>query len=331
MIDARWTVSVVFVMMLALAGSSSTAQEADAKARSEIQDTAKMFDPQVVQEAQAILTKAEQTTHLPVVIETVPSLDGADIEEMAARQARKTGAQGFFVLMSKNDKKFSTLVSRRQLASRLSTAERVTIRDAFAAEFRKGNFDAGLTRGATAIAEALARPTPAAVVNEAREDPSDAPLILQNQVRLTLAGARRVLAAAEAKAAEMKLKMNIAIVDDGGHLITFARMEGGRPASVATAMTKAITAATFRQATGPLPPGGEPNVLLNLSLQNAAAASGGKVTTLFGGVPIVVDGQVIGAVGVGGGHGEQDAEVARAGVDALLQDLKSAETVDEPK
>jgi glc operon protein GlcG len=63
-------------------------------------------------------------------------------------------------------------------------------------------------------------------------------------------------------------------------------------------------------------------VLLNLSLQNAAAASGGKLTTLKGGVPIVVDGQVIGAVGVGGGTGEQDAEVGKAGVQALLRALK---------
>src|SRR5437763_319274 len=70
-----------------------------------------------------------------------------------------------------------------------------------------------------------------------------------------------------------------------------------------------------------LPPRGEPDGLLNLSLQNAAAAGGARITTLKGGVPIVVDGQVIGAVGVGGGTGEQDAEVARAGIQALLDRL----------
>jgi glc operon protein GlcG len=58
---------------------------------------------------------------------------------------------------------------------------------------------------------------------------------------------------------------------------------------------------------------------LNLSLQLAAQASGGKLTTLHGGIPIVVDGQVIGGVGVGGGTGEQDAQVARAGVRAFLE------------
>ena len=61
---------------------------------------------------------------------------------------------------------------------------------------------------------------------------------------------------------------------------------------------------------------------MSLSIQNAALASGGKVTTLKGGVPIVVEGQVIGAVGVGGGTGEQDAEIAKAGIQALLDGLK---------
>jgi glc operon protein GlcG len=146
------------------------------------------------------------------------------------------------------------------------------------------------------------------------------PLVVRDRARLTLQGARAALDAAEAKAAAMGLKVNIAVVDDGGHLITFIRMEGARPASGYTAITKATTAATFRQATGPLPPGAEqPDVWLNLSLQNAAAASGGKITTLRGGVPIVVDDQVIGAVGVGGGTGEQDAEIARAGASAVAE------------
>ncbi len=124
----------------------------------------------------------------------------------------------------------------------------------------------------------------------------------------------------------MGLKLNIAVVDDGGHLMAFARMNGARPASGYTAMTKATTAATFRQATGPIKKGdAAPDPLLNLSIQNAAAASGGKVTTLYGGVPIEVDGQIIGAVGCGGGTGEQDAECARAGIARLLEQLKQPE------
>ena len=144
------------------------------------------------------------------------------------------------------------------------------------------------------------------------------PLVTRDRVQLNLAGAEVAIEAAKKKAAAMGLTSNVAVVDDGGHLIAFARMDGARPASAATALAKAVSAATFRQETGPLPAKGEPDTLLSLSIQ---AASGGKVTPLKGGVPIVIDGQVVGAVGVGGGSGEQDAEVAKAGVQALLAEL----------
>lgn len=161
-------------------------------------------------------------------------------------------------------------------------------------------------------------------VDAAQEHGNSAPqLVTRGQVKLNLAGAHTALKAAVEFATGKGFKMNIAVVDDGGHLLAFARMDGARPASANTAMTKAITAATFRQETGPLPAGGDPDILLNLSVQNAAAASGGKITTLKGGVPIVVDGQIIGALGVGGGSGEQDAEVAKAGIEAFLQALKA--------
>jgi glc operon protein GlcG len=145
-------------------------------------------------------------------------------------------------------------------------------------------------------------------------------LVTRNHIRLTLGGAEKILAAAQAKAMQMNLKVNIAIVDDGGHLLAFARMDGARPASSYTAITKATAAATMRTATGPIARGGaEPDVILNLSLLHTAAASGGKMTTLYGGVPVVVDEQVIGAVGCGGATGEQDAEIARAGIAALVE------------
>jgi glc operon protein GlcG len=122
----------------------------------------------------------------------------------------------------------------------------------------------------------------------------------------------------------MKIAFNIAIVDDGGHLLAFARMDGARPASGYTALTKAVAAATFRQETGPLPASGEPNLLLSLSLQHTAVAGGGKGTALKGGAPIIVEGQVVGGIGVGGGTGEQDLEVAKAGIGALLDALDAA-------
>lgn len=145
-----------------------------------------------------------------------------------------------------------------------------------------------------------------------------APLVTRDRVQLNLAGAETVIEGAKKKAAAMGLKSNVAVVDDGGHLLAFARMDGARPASGSTALAKAVSAATFRQESGPLPAKGEPDLLLSLSIQTA---SGGKITALKGGVPIVIDGQVVGAVGVGGGNGEQDAEVAKAGVQALLDAL----------
>ena len=157
-------------------------------------------------------------------------------------------------------------------------------------------------------------------------------MLRRNQAKLTLAGARKLLAAAEAKATEAGYKMNIAVVDDGGHLLAFSRMDDARPASVATAITKATTAATYRGPTGPLPGNKNDSGVASpgrdrpagLSLQNAAAASGGKITTLLGGIPVVVDGQVVGAVGCGGGSGEQDAEVAKAAVAQFMADLGPA-------
>jgi glc operon protein GlcG len=174
-----------------------------------------------------------------------------------------------------------------------------------------------VTPNSTRLAEALAHYS---------EGGQGKPLVIRNQVRLTLEGARTIITAAARKAESMNLKMNIAVVDDGGHLLSFDRMDGARPASGYTSLTKAITAATFRQPTGPVPAGtANPDPILNLSLQNAALASGGKITTLYGGVPVVVEGQVIGGVGVGGGSGEQDAQVARAGIEALLDQLKTQE------
>jgi glc operon protein GlcG len=209
--------------------------------------------------------------------------------------------------------------------------QRDVIRTTFIAGFRHGDFDQGIKQGVATIGESLIRAQRAGeltgkpairALGAPDEKASGASLLLRNQVRLTLAGARVVIAAAEEKARSLKLNVNIAVVDDGGHLLAFERMDGARPASGYTAITKATSAATLRQPTGPLgQPGSSPDPLFNLSIQNAASASGGKITTLFGGKPLVVEEQVIGAVGVGGGTGEQDSEIAGAGVSALLEQL----------
>jgi glc operon protein GlcG len=151
------------------------------------------------------------------------------------------------------------------------------------------------------------------------------PLVTRGGIALNLRGAELILEGAQARAKEMDLAVNIAVVDEGGHLIAFVRMDGARSGSGYTAQTKARAAATFRRATGPIPSDEEANVLLNFSLQNAAAAGGGTFTSLKGGIPIVVDEQVIGAVGVGGATGEQDAEIGGAGIEKFLDALREAE------
>lgn len=330
---------------------------------SDVRDTAGMFSAVAVRAARDALAKIERTIGVPVLIEAVETLKGETIDEVATRLARRSGAQGVFILIARNESKIEVLASRRYTEA-LPRPARTKVRSAFIEGFRKKNFDDGLREGVAALDAELASarsegkvplaekpasrdesPTrrflpqsPAASApgqfegtrehepGVAAEPAKGKPLVIRNQVRLTLGGARTIIAAAAEQAASMSLKMNIAVVDEGGHLLSFDRMDGARPASGYTAITKASTAATFRQPTGPLPVGtSTPDPLLNLSLQIAAQASGGKITTLLGGLPIVVDGQVIGGVGVGGGSGEQDTQVARAGVQAFLEELQKRE------
>ena len=127
-------------------------------------------------------------------------------------------------------------------------------------------------------------------------------------LKLTMAGARKILDAAVAKAQAMGVPQCITVVDDGGHLLAFTRMDGARVLSIDSSMSKAMTAASSRVATGRVE--GDVGLRLGITTQ-------GKFINLPGGVPVIVDGQVIGAVGVGSGTGEQDLEVAKAGVAAL--------------
>jgi glc operon protein GlcG len=78
-------------------------------------------------------------------------------------------------------------------------------------------------------------------------------MLTRNNIRLTLEGARAILAAAESKAREINVAQNIALVDEGGHLLIFARMDGAKLSSVEVALTKARAAALRRSPTGPAP------------------------------------------------------------------------------
>ncbi len=127
-------------------------------------------------------------------------------------------------------------------------------------------------------------------------------------LRLTCAGATRILDAAVRKATEMQKPQCIAIVDEGGNLLAFTRMDGAKVLSIESAMRKATTAASSRGPTGGIR--GELEFRL-------AHATGGRLTNLKGGLPIIVDGITIGGIGVGSQTGEEDLEVAKAGVAAL--------------
>jgi len=140
-------------------------------------------------------------------------------------------------------------------------------------------------------------------------------MLTRNNIRLTLEGARSILAAAEAKARAIDVPQNIAVVDDAGHLLAFARMDGAKLSSVEVALTKARAAALHRAATAPSPPN-EPSAMLSLGL---SLATDGKLTCIRGGLPLFVEGQCVGGIGVSAGTEDEDVLVAQAGSEALQQ------------
>jgi uncharacterized protein GlcG (DUF336 family) len=130
---------------------------------------------------------------------------------------------------------------------------------------------------------------------------------------LTLQGARTAIAAAEKRAHEIGVPMNIAVVDNGLHLLAFVRMDGAKLTSIDIAINKAFTAAGHRAPTSIYKdvvwPGG-PAFGINNS-------NGGRFMTSAGGTPGVQDGVVVGAVGCSTGMPLQDADVAAKGVEAV--------------
>lgn len=127
---------------------------------------------------------------------------------------------------------------------------------------------------------------------------------------LGLDDVKRIAAAAEAEALANNWAVTIAIVDDGGHLLWLQRLDGAPPVSAHIAPAKAHTAALGRRESKAYE-----DMINNgrVSFVTAPAIEG----MLEGGVPIVVDGQVVGAVGVSGVKSTEDAQIARAGIAAL--------------
>src|SRR5262250_2088486 len=126
---------------------------------------------------------------------------------------------------------------------------------------------------------------------------------------LTLAEANRIVQAAITKAQEMNIKVSAAVCDSGGRLVAFNRMDGAIWGSVYGSQGKAIASVAFGRASGELQErAGSPIV------QGIAAAEGGHMIVSQGAVPIIRNGVVEGACGVGGGTAQQDEDCARAGV-----------------
>lgn len=130
---------------------------------------------------------------------------------------------------------------------------------------------------------------------------------------VTLEVARQIIAAAEAKADALGQPMNIAVVDEGGNLVSHVRMDGAWIGSIDIAVKKAWTARAFDipiHELAKLSQSGDPFFGIHTS-------NDGRVMVFAGGVPITMDDVVVGAIGVSGGTGDQDREVAEAGAGAF--------------
>ncbi|MGR3765940.1 GlcG/HbpS family heme-binding protein [Rossellomorea sp. NS-SX7] len=148
-------------------------------------------------------------------------------------------------------------------------------------------------------------------------------------LRLELEEAKVIIEAARKKSEEINVLETIAVVDEGGHVIALERMNGARITGPEIAIAKAFTAAGHKRSThlfnkepnGPVLPGNEA-----FGIQQMLP---GKFAVFVGGFPIVVDGEVIGGIGVSGGNGEQDTAVGTAALQALQSHLQDHEVVTE--
>jgi uncharacterized protein GlcG (DUF336 family) len=137
---------------------------------------------------------------------------------------------------------------------------------------------------------------------------------LSTKKTLNLEVAKRIAAAAEAEARKNQWTMFVTVVDDGGNVIFLERMDESQLGSFEVSIEKARTAVRFKRPTKALEDAvaGGRNAILRLP----------GATPIEGGIPLMADGKIIGAIGVSGGTSPQDAQVAQAGVNALEAMLK---------
>lgn len=133
-------------------------------------------------------------------------------------------------------------------------------------------------------------------------------------LRLSIDDARLLIDGSRAEAARIGIPMCIAIVDESGNLIAFERMDGGKITSVTVAQDKAFTAAAARKATHEYNAACVPgNLVFGIH-----TAMGGRLCVVGGGLPVSVDGTVVGGIGISSGTPQQDMQCAQAGIDHFL-------------
>jgi len=137
---------------------------------------------------------------------------------------------------------------------------------------------------------------------------------LPTKLVLTLDTAKKIAAAAEAEAKKRGATVVIAVVDDGGYLLVLERLDDTQVASVDVGIAKARTAAIFRRPSGVFEDQVKNGRIAALALPGAVA--------LKGGVPIIVDGKVIGAIGVSGNSPQEDEDIAKAAADSAVAAIR---------
>jgi glc operon protein GlcG len=161
----------------------------------------------------------------------------------------------------------------------------------------------------TLVAAPVFAQTPPAA-NPMDNVPDKMPFDVPYGAPISLDHAQSLVGAAVAEARKRDWKLNVAVVDSGGNLVAFARMDGAQLASIAISEHKARTAVKFRRETKAFEAGIQQNNLNYLLTLDDVIAS-------RGGIPLVVDGKLVGAIGCSGGTGSQDEVVCKAGAAAL--------------
>jgi len=158
MANLRWLLAIPVALAATLGAASAEA--------SAIRDGAKMFSRDAVRKAQAQLDRLERTTHIPVVIETIDEIKGLDSDSTSAARKKAIDAlavhrdeaiddEGIYVLISKREHLISHVLVRKRYAELLPIEKRGAVREAFVEEFKKKDFDGGLTRAVETIERSL--------------------------------------------------------------------------------------------------------------------------------------------------------------------------------